>query len=128
MVKAARCGERRRRRRIERPSAILRWLYFAAPFMPMIELVASLWSDNVSELSAQEFSDAINGNRAWSKRLREETQALVRARLAKSITREEYMAERKRSTDETAECNRRRDLLDRCETHRRPRVHAHVLH
>ena len=86
-----------------------------------------LWSDKVSELSAQEFSDAVDENRAWGKRLREKTQVLVRARLAKTITREEYTAERKRSNDETAECNRRRDLLDHCEARRRPHLHHQIL-
>jgi hypothetical protein len=85
------------------------------------------WSYEVSGLNPREFSDAVDENRAWGKRLREGTKALVRARLAKTITNEEYAAERKRSNDEAAECCRRRELLARCEAHRRPIIDPQVI-
>jgi hypothetical protein len=85
------------------------------------------WSDGISGLSPREFSDAVAENRAWGKRLREGTQALVRARLAKTITMEEYAAGRKRSNEEATECNRRRELLARCEAYRRPIIDTQVL-
>jgi hypothetical protein len=85
------------------------------------------WSDEVSGLNPREFHDAVDENRAWGKRLREGTQALVKARLAKTITNEEYIAGRKLSNDEVAECNRRRELLARCEAHRRPVVDPQMI-
>ena len=77
----------------------------------------SVWSDDVSGLSSRELSDVVAENRAWGKSLREGTQALVQARLAKTITHEEYAASRARANAESAECNRRRDLLARCQGH-----------
>ena len=78
--------------------------------------MACLWSDDVSALSPREFSDIAAENRAWGKSLREETRALVQARLEKTITREEYLAGRARANADSVECNRRRDLLARRQT------------
>jgi hypothetical protein len=52
-------------------------------------------------------------NRAWNKRLREGTAALVNARLAKTITQEEYATSRQRGHEDSAECNRRQQMLFR---------------
>ena len=77
--------------------------------------MTSFWPDDVSGLSHRELSAMDAENRAWGKSLREGTQALVRARLAKTITLEEYAAGRALANVESIECNRRRDLLARCQ-------------
>jgi hypothetical protein len=50
-------------------------------------------------------------NRAWNKRLREQTVMLVNTRLAKTITQEEYAARRNRANHDAAECQRRAEML-----------------
>ena len=75
--------------------------------------MASLWSDEIAGLSRRELSDMVAENRAWGKHLRERTQALVHARLAKTISLAEYAAGRALNNADSIECGRRRDLLTR---------------
>jgi len=50
-------------------------------------------------------------NRAWNKRLRLETTALVDRRLAKQISQEEYTLLRRSASEDAAECKRQRTVL-----------------
>jgi len=50
-------------------------------------------------------------NRVWSKELRLKTAALINRRLAKDISRDEYMAFRQLTDESTAECRRRSNVL-----------------
>ena len=52
-------------------------------------------------------------NRAWSKQLRLEAQALVNNRLAKGISLEEYASSRLLAAESSAECRRRAATLSR---------------
>ena len=68
-------------------------------------------TQDLAKLSLEEILEFLAENRAWKKRLREGTAALVNARLAKAITREEYAASRERANDDSAECKRREEML-----------------
>jgi hypothetical protein len=69
------------------------------------------WPDDLSGLSHEAVLNYLAENRAWNKRLREGTAALVNTRLAKTITQEEYASNRKRTTQDAAECFRRASML-----------------
>lgn len=71
------------------------------------------WPDDLSGLSHQAVLNYMAENRAWNKRLREGTAALVNTRLAKTITQEEYASNRKRTNQDAAECFRRASMLVR---------------
>jgi hypothetical protein len=71
------------------------------------------WPDDLSGLSHQAVLNYMAENRAWNKRLREGTAALVNTRLAKAITQEEYASNRKRTNQDAAECFRRASILVR---------------
>jgi hypothetical protein len=71
------------------------------------------WPDDLSGLSHQAVLNYMAENRAWNKRLREGTAALVKTRLAKTITQEEYASNRKRTNQDVAECLRRASMLIR---------------
>jgi len=71
------------------------------------------WPDDLSGLSHQAVLNYMAENRAWNKRLREGTAALVNTRLAKAITQEEYASHRKRTNQDAAECFRRASMLVR---------------
>jgi hypothetical protein len=71
------------------------------------------WPDDLSGLSHQVVLNCMAENRAWNKRLREGTVALVNTRLAKTITQEEYASNRKRTNQDAAECFRRASMLVR---------------
>lgn len=85
--------------------------------------MALLWSDDLSKLSFEEVLTVETENRAWRKRLREGTTAVVNARLAKSISQEEYAASRERASHDSAECKRRGELLDQYLGKRHRRQH-----
>ena len=83
---------------------------------PKVEQVmdaAPFWPDDLSALSNQAALNFMAENRAWNKRLRVGSAALVNTRLAKTITKEEYASRRKRSNQDTAECWRRASMLMR---------------
>jgi hypothetical protein len=69
------------------------------------------WSEDLSGCSLEEILSSQNNNRAWSKELRLQTAALINRRLAKDISRDEYMASRKLTDEDTAECRRRATML-----------------
>ena len=69
------------------------------------------WPDDLSGLSHEAVLNYVAENRAWHKRLREGTAALVNTRLAKAITQEEYTSSRNRTNQDTAECSRRGRML-----------------
>jgi hypothetical protein len=71
------------------------------------------WPDDLSGLSHQAVLNCMAENRAWSKRLREGTAALVNTRLAKTITKEEYDSTRNRTNQDAAECYRRAAMVVR---------------
>jgi hypothetical protein len=71
------------------------------------------WPDDLSGLSDQTVLNYMAENRAWNKRLRERTVALVNTRLAKTITKEEYASKRNRGNKDAAECWRRASMLVR---------------
>ena len=75
--------------------------------------MAPSWSDDFSGLSLEGLLKVMAENRAWNKRLREETMALVNTRLSKTITQEEYVASRQQANLDAAECKRRGDILAR---------------
>jgi hypothetical protein len=74
---------------------------------------APCWADDLSRMSHTHVLNVMDENRAWNKRLREETSALVNTRLAKTITQEEYVSRRDHTKDDVAECKRRAGILVR---------------
>ena len=71
------------------------------------------WPEKIEERSLEEMFRLQAENRAWSKQLRLEAQALVNTRLAKNISMEEYSASRLLAAQNTAECRRRAETLTR---------------
>src|SRR5665213_2180701 len=74
---------------------------------------APLWPDDLSALNDQAVLNFMAENRAWNKRLRVGTAALVKTRLAKTITNEEYASKRNDTKKDAEECYRRSVLLIR---------------
>ena len=74
---------------------------------------APTWPDDLSGLSNQAVLNFMAENRAWNKRLRAGTAALVNTRLAKTITKEEYASRRSQTNKDEAECYRRAVMLVR---------------
>lgn len=72
----------------------------------------SPWSEDFSECSLEEVLRSQDENRAWGKELRQKTNALVNNRLAKNISQDDYLADRKLTHEETAEYRRRAAILD----------------
>jgi hypothetical protein len=64
-------------------------------------------------LSDQAILIFVAENRAWNRRLREGTAALVKTRLAKKITKEEYASKRNHTKKDAEECYRRSVMLIR---------------
>ena len=71
----------------------------------------SLWCDDLSHFSVEQLLTSQSNNRAWSKELRAKTATLINRRLAKDISRDEYIADRKVADESTAECKRRAMIL-----------------
>jgi hypothetical protein len=71
------------------------------------------WPEKIQERSLDEMFRLQAENRAWSKQLRMETQALVNTRLAKTISLEEYASSRLLAAQNAAECRRRAEELSR---------------
>jgi hypothetical protein len=72
-----------------------------------------IWPENIEERSLDEMFRLQACNRAWSKQLRQESQALVNSRLAKIISLEEYVSSREQAAQQAIECRRRADVLSR---------------
>jgi hypothetical protein len=72
----------------------------------------ALWSEDFSGFSLEEVLKSQVENRAWSKDLRRRTNDLVNSRLANTISRDDYIANRKVGHEEAAECRRRAAILD----------------
>jgi hypothetical protein len=70
-----------------------------------------LLPENLSGCSLEEVMRSETENRAWHKELRRLSAALVNSRLAKSISLDEYVVNRKRANDDAAECRRRGTML-----------------
>jgi hypothetical protein len=83
------------------------WKGTAEPLMH----TAPCWADDLSRMSHKHVLNVMDENRAWNKRLREETSVLVNTRLAKTITQEEYVSRRDHAKDDVAECKRRAGIL-----------------
>jgi hypothetical protein len=90
------------------------------------------WTDDLSEHSRAEILRNDSENRAWNKALRVRVAALVKRRLAKEISLDEYAISRQLENKNAAECKRRgailfsemnrrnRPLSDRTSTDREP--------
>jgi hypothetical protein len=85
----------------------------SVPSMEQLMRTIPFWPDDLSGLSDQAVLDYMAENRAWNKRLRAGTTALVNTRLAKTITNEEYASQRSRNSKDAAECWRRTSMLVR---------------
>ena len=83
------------------------------PTTEQVMHTAPFWPDDFSGLSNHDVLNFMDENRAWNKRLREGTAALVNTRLAKTITQEEYASKRNRTNQDAVECNRRAGMLVR---------------
>jgi len=71
-----------------------------------------LWREDVATFSLDEVFEQVVENRVWSKELRRRNNSLVNSRLAKEITQDDYMAERKLAHADATECRRRATILD----------------
>ena len=84
------------------------------------------WRDDFSTASLEDVLRYQLENRAWSKELRFRSSALVNQRLANEISQADYLVTRKRTREETEECQRRAAILEayisRCTV--RPLLHA----
>jgi hypothetical protein len=77
-----------------------------------MERLMSPWTEDFSECSLEEVFQSQAENRAWGKELRHKTNVLVNSRLAKNISQDDYLADRKRAHEEAAEYRRRAAILD----------------
>ena len=69
------------------------------------------WCEDFSACSLQEVLESQAENRVWSKELRQKANALVNSRLAKVISQDDYLSNRKVAHEEAAECQRRANIL-----------------
>jgi hypothetical protein len=72
----------------------------------------SSWPEDFSACSLKEVLGWQAENRAWNKELRLKTNSLVNSRLARSISQDDYLANRKLFHEDAAECRRRANILD----------------
>jgi hypothetical protein len=84
----------------------------------------SVWCDDFATFRLDEVLRWQAENRAWSKELRQRNTALVNSRLAKLISQDAYVSDRKLVSEDTAECRRRAAILD---TQIVQRIHASPL-
>jgi hypothetical protein len=84
------------------------------------------WRDDFSTSSLEEVLKYQIENRAWSKELRDRSNALVNSRLANEISQADYQAHRQLTRQDAVECRRRAAILDnqiaRCTV--KPLLHA----
>lgn len=72
----------------------------------------SPWSEDFSDCSLEDVLRSQAENRAWGKELRQRTNTLVNSRLAKNISQDDYVADRKLVHEDNAEYRRRAAILD----------------
>lgn len=70
-----------------------------------------IWREDFSACTLEDVLGLQSENRAWSKEIRWRTSALVNNRLARNISQDDYIVNRKRAYEETAENQRRAVLL-----------------
>jgi len=71
-----------------------------------------VWSEDFAAFRIEEVLRCQSENRAWSKALRQRNADLVNSRLAKLISQDAYVSDRKLVHEDTAECRRRAAILD----------------
>jgi len=71
----------------------------------------SEWREDFSTSSLQDVLKVQAENRVWSRELRLRANTLVNNRLAKNISLDDYLSNRKLASDEAAECRRRASIL-----------------
>ena len=71
-----------------------------------------VWSEDFAAFRIEEVLRCQAENRAWSKALRQRNAELVNSRLAKLISQDAYVSDRKLVHEDTAECRRRAAILD----------------
>jgi hypothetical protein len=71
-----------------------------------------LWCEGVAESGLDQLLNLQVENRAWGKDLRRQIQVIVNSRLAKQISRDEYLANRSQNLEQATECRRRSDILN----------------
>jgi hypothetical protein len=71
-----------------------------------------LWRDDFSTTSLEEVLEYQAENRAWSKELRQRSNALVNSRLANEISQADYLISRDLARLDAIECQRRAAILD----------------
>jgi hypothetical protein len=69
------------------------------------------WCEDLSKCTLEEVFELRNENRTLNKSIRLRTAALVNRRLAKHISHEEYVLNRKLAHDDEGECRRRAMML-----------------
>jgi hypothetical protein len=72
----------------------------------------SPWCEDFTMCSLQQLLESQAENRVWSKELRRKANALVNSRLAKDISQDDYLSNRKAASEEAAECRRRAGVLN----------------
>jgi hypothetical protein len=72
----------------------------------------SVWCEDFATSSLEEVFASQAANRAWSKELRLRSTTLVNNRLAKLISQDAYLTDRKLVHEDTAECRRRAAILE----------------
>jgi len=70
------------------------------------------WCEDFTTASLDEVIQSQAANRAWSKELRARSATLVNNRLAKLISQDDYLNDRRLVDHEAAECRRRAAILD----------------
>jgi hypothetical protein len=84
--------------------------YSSGIFLP-IRLLMPTWCEDFSTFSLQQVLESQAENRVWSKELRLKANALVNSRLAKVISQDDYLSNRKLAHEAAAECQRRASIL-----------------
>lgn len=70
------------------------------------------WREDLSIGTLEDILLSQAENRAWSKELRQKANSLINDRLAKNISQDDYLANRKAGREEASECRRRAAILD----------------
>ena len=76
-----------------------------------LDLEMPIWSEDLSACSLEQVLQSQAENRAWHKQIRLQTAEIIERRLAKQITRDEYVEHRKVTGVDAAECQRRASIL-----------------
>ena len=85
----------------------------AYPFRVFLTIsqMMSTWREDLSTCTLEEVLRSQVENRAWSRELRQKASSLVNSRLAKEVSRDDYLARRKVADQEATECRRRATML-----------------